>query len=121
MKISPLPENKYFIFSYDDGKLQRLSVVRNKIYNDSFLYVHFLKREIDIKIKPESDKYLIVPNKLITYETPTVNFIKKANQPHAISFAIRHFRENAYKLNIHTICPIFWRKVKGYYRLFVKC
>lgn len=114
-------KNKYFIFIYEDGNLERLAVVGNKIYSDSFLYVHFLKREIDVKIKPDSNKYLIVPNKLIIYEVPTVNFIKKANQPHAIRFAIRHFRENAYKLNIHTICPILWQKLKGYYRLFVKC
>lgn len=121
LKLEDRKKNRRFIFSYEDGRLYRISVYKNIIYKDSFLYVHFLKRDMEIKISSNAKQYLIVPNALIPYLKPTIKFIKKANKPHAIAFAIKHFRENAYKLNLHTFFPIIYRKIKGYYRLFTKC
>lgn len=115
------PKNKHFIFSYENGKLYRVAVVKGKIVKDPYLYVHFLKRDMSVDINPNDTHYLIVPNSLIPYQTPTIDFINNANKPHAIRFAIRHFRENAHKLNWHTFFPILWTKVKGYYKLFTKC
>lgn len=115
------PKNKRFIFSYENGNLYRIAVVKNKIFKDHYLYVHFLKRNMDIKITPKDNNYLIVPNIILPYQELTINFINEANKPHAIRFAIKHFRENAHKLNWCTFFPILYTKIKGYYRLFTKC
>lgn len=115
------PKNKRFVFSYEDGKLYRQAVVNRRIFKDEYLYVHFLKRKIEIKINPKTNKYLIVPNALIPYRALNTDFINQANKPHTIRFAIKHFKENAYKLNFHTFFPILITKVKGYYKLFTKC
>lgn len=114
------PRNKRFIFSYERGKLYRLAAVKGKVFKDEYLYVHFLKREMNIEIGAKEEEYLIVPNKLIPYTEADAEYIVSADAPHAIRFAIKHFKENAYKLNWRTIIPITIKKVKGYYRLWVK-
>lgn len=61
---------------------------------------------MDIKIPEQADEYLIVPNELLPYKNVDAFYINKADAPHALKFAIRHFMENAYKLNFKTIIPI---------------
>jgi len=117
-----LPEekkkNKRLIFTYEDGSLYRMSVANGKIYKDEFMYIHFLKREMDICINANSKKFIIIPNKLIPYTTITQQFIMKASKPHWIKFIVSHFTENAYKLNYKTVIPILVTKLKGYYKIF---
>lgn len=113
-------KNKRFIFSYERGRLYRLSAVGNVVFKDEFMYVHFLKRDMNINIPEQADEYLIVPNELIPYENVDAFYINKADAPHALEFAIRHFKENAYKLNVKTIVPIAIRKIKGYFQLYTK-
>lgn len=113
-------KNKRFIFSYERGRLYRLSAVGNAVFKDEFMYVHFLKRDMNINIPEQADEYLIVPNELIPYENVDAFYINKADAPHALEFAIRHFKENAYKLNVKTIVPIAIRKIKGYFQLYTK-
>lgn len=121
LKTKDRLKNKHFIFSYENGKLYRMAVVKETVYKDEYLYVHFLKRKMDINISPKTNNYLIVPNALIPYKTLNADFIKQANKSHAIRFVITHFKENAYKLNIRTFFPILATKIKGYYKLFTKC
>ncbi|WP_187260566.1 DUF6625 family protein [Pontibacter beigongshangensis] len=67
-----LPENDFKnnsqIFLWEKGNLFRLYSQNNKVYKESFAYIHFLKREMKIvdKLKFE-DRFLIVPNKFINY------------------------------------------------------
>lgn len=111
-------KNKKFIFCYDLGHIYRIAVVNNQLSKDEFMYVHFLKRKMDIHIDYKTSKYLIVPNKLIPFQNLTIGFIKKANNPHWLRFMAKHFCENAYKLNYKTIIPIFKAKLLGYYKIF---
>lgn len=117
-----LPEeenkNKRFIFVYEDESLYRMSVANGKIYKDEFMYVHFLRRDMEICISANSKKFIIIPNKLIPYTTITRQFIIKASRPHWIKFILLHFIENAYKLNYKTVIPVLITKVKGYSKLF---
>jgi len=113
-------KNKRFIFSYEHGRLYRLAAVGNNVFKDEFMYVHFLKRDMDIKIPEQADEYLIVPNELLPYKNVDAFYINKADAPHALKFAIRHFMENAYKLNFKTIIPIAITKIKGYFQLYTK-
>lgn len=113
-------KNKYLIFSYENGKLYRISTFNNRIYKDEFMYIHFLKRNIDVFTEGNLDDFLIIPNKLICREMVDVDFIKRTNAPHYISFAWQHFRTNAYKLNYKTIIPIIIKKIKVYFVLCTK-
>ena len=115
-----LKKNKDFIFSYENGQLYRYSTINKHIYKDNFMYVHFLKRHMEVLVTGNSNDFLIVPNKLIKRCKIDCEFIKKANAPHYFSFALKHFRANAYKLNHQTIIPIFIKKIRGYFTLFTK-
>lgn len=115
-----LKKNKDFIFSYENGQLYRYSTINKQIYKDNFMYIHFLKRHMDVLVNENSDDFLIVPNKLIDKCKIDSEFIKNANAPHYFSFALKHFRANAYKLNYKTIIPIFIKKIRGYFTLFTK-
>lgn len=110
--------NKHFIFEYKQGILTRVSLVGNELINDEYMYIHFLKREMNVCIDAEDDYYLIVPNKLVPYQILKSQQVKEFNKPHYLRFFISHFKENAYKLNYKTVFPIIWRKLRGYYRLF---
>lgn len=110
-------KNKKFIFYFDSGHLYRVAVIGNQLYKDEFMYIHFLKRKMDINIKYNTSKYLIIPNQLIPYQSLTPNYIKKANASHWLKFVIKHFCENAYKLNYRTIIPILKTKILEYYKI----
>ena len=112
--------NKYFVFEYMAGTLNRVAVVNDKIYRDEYMYVHFLKRSMEVCIESNDNNYLIVPNKLIPYEDLGVNKIISYNKPHYLKFFISHFIENAYKLKWSTIFPILKTKIRGYYRLLFR-
>ena len=112
--------NKNFVFEYNKGVLNRVAAVGDKIFRDQYMYVHFLKRDMEVKIDADEENYLIVPNRLIPIETLTVPQIREFNKPHYLRFFVNHFKENAYKLKWNTIVPIFSRKVVGYYKLFFK-
>ena len=110
--------NKYFVFEYVNGKINRVAVDRSQIFRDEFMYVHFLKREMDIEVLNNDDKWLVVPNKIIKHHDIDIKDIQSLNAPHYIKFVVHHFKENSYKLNYRTIFPILFSKIKGYYRLF---
>lgn len=110
--------NKHLVFEYNKGVLNRVALVGEELVRDEYMYIHFLKREMEVCINPEEDSYLIVPNKLIPMVALTNKKVKEFNKPHYIRFFITHFKENAYKLNYKTVFPIIWKKIRGYYRLF---
>ena len=59
-------KNKHQIFVWDRGKLTRLYIENNKIKEEEFMYIHFLKRKIDCsKINLIEDRFVIMPNKLV--------------------------------------------------------
>lgn len=122
-RLNYLPEkwnerNKYFIFEYHQGTLNRVALVGSDLVRDEYMYIHFLKREMEVCIDANENSYLIIPNRLVPMQELTVQKVKEYNKPHYVRFFITHFKENAYKLNYKTLFPIFLRKIRGYYRLF---
>lgn len=56
-------KNKHRIFYWNDGKLISYSVVAKKVYKDEYMYIHFLRRPMElINCDTELNKFLIVPN-----------------------------------------------------------
>lgn len=113
-------KNNYFVFEYNNGDLFRVAVFRNKLYRDQYMYVHFLKRIMTINIDAHANRFLIVPNSIIEYIELAPAMVKQYNRPHYIQYFVNHFKENSYKLKWNTILPIFFTKIKGYYRLFLR-
>lgn len=59
-------KNEHQIFSWNKGKLTRHYVQNDEMKCESFAYIHFLKRPMELK-KIEGDAFFIVPNKFIPY------------------------------------------------------
>lgn len=56
---------KYNMFKYNEGKLLRYFIENNTVKYEEVMYVHFQKRHIKNQLTGVSNKYLIVPNKII--------------------------------------------------------
>lgn len=83
------------IFEYDDGSLYIYFLNDKKeLVKEETMYAHFQKRKISV----ETDNlthYLIVPNKIIEYQTVTKRFLKK--QKHCSFFYYLKIRINNLK------------------------
>lgn len=58
---------KYFkrvplIFSWENGRTYGYSMVNGKIHKNEYLYVHFKRRKMKIKVPLDANEYLIVPD-----------------------------------------------------------
>ena len=63
-------KNAHQIFSWENGNLFRLFCFKNKVNKEPFAYIHFLKRDISVhKNFKVGDKFLIVPNAIVNYQT----------------------------------------------------
>lgn len=60
-------KNEHQIFEWNKGKLYRVYVYNSQIHKEEFIYVHFLRREMDNLIMEDTDHFLIVPNKFLKY------------------------------------------------------
>lgn len=66
-----------FIFKYDHGKLYRVGLARDKLFDEPTCYAHFQKRNLAVDCKDcDFDKYLIVPNRFIDYEEITAEKLR---------------------------------------------
>lgn len=87
-----------FIYSYEHGKLYRIYVFQDKLCKDETMYVHFQKRNMEVKTE-ESDCFMMVPNSYIP-------FIQNISSEELYSFDVtgkRYFHVNRLK----------WKRVVG--------
>lgn len=66
----------HIVYGYNNGNLMKYYVSEGVVRCDSVLYVHFQKRSLNLETSNVL-KYLIVPNKIIAYEEPTLTLLKK--------------------------------------------
>lgn len=74
--IRAMYENDYLIFEYKDKYMYRVYLIGHSIVKEPIMYMHF-KRRLKM-LKPctnNTEKYLIVPNKIIDWEEPTFDKI----------------------------------------------
>ena len=57
---------KYYIYSYENGKLFRIYELNHKIHKEETMYVHFQKRKMKLATSP-SNYFLMIPNVFIAY------------------------------------------------------
>lgn len=72
------PENKHQIFEYKHGKLIRHFVKDGILMQDEMMYIHFLKRPMNIdKSFNNINHFLIIPNRFIGYQQITIAKVLK--------------------------------------------
>lgn len=67
---------KYLFYIFDNGKLYRCYFENGNLCRNEAMYAHFQKKQLQIETTVD-DKFIIVPNKIITYkEDVTLDFIR---------------------------------------------
>lgn len=68
---------KYFIYSFENGRLFRCFHENDTVKREEIMYVHFQKRFMQVTTQV-SDYFTIIPNKFIAYEeSPGYDFLRK--------------------------------------------
>lgn len=102
-------KNNHRLFVWDEGKLYSYSLLENKICKDEFMYVHFLRRRINIGKGIHSvDKFLVIPNRIV--ELPqeiTIRIIKKHSKNRMLCYWIDLFMAKWKKMSIRNIICYF--------------
>lgn len=82
--VFPPETNINQIFRWKDGKLFRLYSLNGEVNQEEVIYVHFLKRPMDIATTSisESSSYLIVPNEFISDRNIDYITLLVLSQPH---------------------------------------
>ena len=68
-RLKHLPEseeykNKSQLFRWKNGKLYRIYVHNNELKEEEFMYLHFFRRLMDIKLEEYDDDYIILPHSI---------------------------------------------------------
>lgn len=70
------------IFEWNNGSLFRHYVSEGRVQSEEFFYIHFLRRRMkNDLLGAQEEKFLIVPNKFIPYQTPTLAQVLKWSKP----------------------------------------
>lgn len=68
---------RYFIYSFEDGKLFRYFWEKDKIGREEIMYVHFQKRQLNVCTEV-ANRFIIVPNRILANkETIDFTFLKE--------------------------------------------
>lgn len=94
-----------FIYSYEHGKLYRIYEYKGKLCKDETMYVHFQKRQMEIKTKAQ-DKFMMIPNAYIP-------FIEDLDLDKLRSFDVStKWYPHAYKLQWNRVVNK-WKKIRA--------
>ena len=114
-------KNKRQIFFWEKGKLSRMYLLKKQVDIDEFMYIHFLKRKMQIDNDIKKDKWMIIPNKITTkLEKPTYKMIKRHSKPRWGKYFIQLFFEKKEKITPANIVRFIIRRSRKYYALKYK-
>lgn len=94
----PLPR-KPLVFEYNNGHIFGWEVDKAIVRKKEYAYVHFQKRNIFVTTN-SSERYILVPNQIKDYETPTVEMIEKYSKD-SVAYTIQNM----------------WKRVKNAWRV----
>lgn len=66
-------EDKNCIFSFEDGKIYKHIFSENKFLKEEVMYVHFQKRKMINNLEKEKDRFIMIPNEFIEYDSELFN------------------------------------------------
>lgn len=110
------------IFLWKDGVLSRLYLENNEIKKDSFMYIHFLKRKMVLKVdnKLDDNGLLIAPNYITNdfkEEELDCKFINKAAKPRWIKYFITLYKQKKDTITLSNLPKRILNMLRKYYLL----
>lgn len=75
--------NKHRVFAWEDGTLNSYTVYNNRVHVNTFMYVHFLRRPMQLHgFDKPVEKMWIIPNEIynVSEINPSVSLIKKVSK-----------------------------------------
>ena len=76
------------IFEYNNGILNRVSVVNNEVCREEIIYVHFQKRKVEVLLT-NNNTYYLVPNKIVDADELSPEYVIK-NSKDRLTYLIAH-------------------------------
>lgn len=66
-EIDEREKAKHSLFIWKDGKLYRVYLSNGAVNREEFMYIHFQKRKMNVRIQTQTKRYNIVPNAFVPY------------------------------------------------------
>lgn len=85
------PEKKFVVYSFEKGRVYRLSLDRGEVKKEELIYVHFSKRNVSVECENE-DEWLLVPNSFINYKELCLFELLWLGRPRYLSVILRKLK-----------------------------
>lgn len=110
---------KNMAFEWNNGELNMVYLENDQIKRKEFMYVHFFRRNMDIKVTDETNmKHLVIyPNVIDDKIVLNKENLKKVNKNYPVRFYINKFKEKRKKVSFFKMCTYPYRILK--YKLLV--
>lgn len=123
--LTNVEKNRNFdrqIFLWQRGKLNRYYLKNNEIKSDTFMYIHFLKRKMELRVDNiiNSDILLIAPNYITNnYKQDVLDyrFINEAAKPRWIKYFIQLYKQKKDTITLSNLPKRLWNRIRKYYLL----
>ena len=108
-KDRDMAKNRNRVFTWEKGHLYSHSIIDGHIENDEYMYIHFLKRNMDFpKEYSEHTDFLIVPNRfLLDIPQISIRLIKKYSSGFIFSFWWSLFKRNRHRITLSRLKSFF--------------
>lgn len=96
-------KNSDQVFTWNRGTLLRYYLYEDKVYTEEFIYIHFFKRRMELKISDfnEIEELLIFPNKIQNFSGKIdYKLIRKKAHTSEILFELKYLYRNLDKFSI---------------------
>lgn len=116
-------KNKHRIFYWNFGKLESYAVMSRKIYVDTYMYIHFLRRPINlVDCDVELKNFLIVPNTITNVEVfkPEQRYIVATSRNRMDKYWISLIKRKWRVATPRKIYVYFKGRIRGTYRKIFK-
>lgn len=110
------------IFLWQEGKLNRFYIKGKEVKNDTFMYIHFLKREMELRVDKNmnNDSLLIIPNCItnnFNLSEIDYKYIQKVARPRWIKHFIRMYRKKKETITLSNFPKRLFNMIRKYYLL----
>ncbi len=112
------PKNNKQIFYWRNGTLFRNYLFDGQVGTDTFMYIHFLKRRMQLEVDTRNREWMIVPNKITDQlEEPDYRVVKKYSRPRWGKYYTQLLIEKRKKINPASVFRFLVRRSQKYYIL----
>ena len=96
--------NKYQVFIWDRGRLERVFLDYNALDKEEYMYIHFFCRPMKYTYEDDANRYIIYPDFVKPYsERITAEYVKKNGRQSKIKFWLKMIWYNKNKITLKRI------------------